>query len=345
MTVPALNIGGWYDIFVAGTIDNFRGMRARAATPEARAAQRLIVGPWSHRTIQTTGEFADRRYGVAGTTGAADLVGEHTRWFDRWLMDDVDQDSGRAPVRLFVMGRNEWRDADDWPLPDAPIMPMWLHSGGLANRLTGDGRLSFEPPAAAESPDAFVFDPLDPVPSVGGPTLSQIAGLPGWNAGPYDQREVEARADVLCYTSAPLESPLEVIGPIELVLYACSSARDTDFTAKLVDVWPSGRAENLTDGIIRARYRESLSQPRPLVPDKITEFRISVGPTANAFLAGHRVRLEVSSSNFPRFDPNPNTGGDCALAGLDDLRPATNRVFHERAWPSHLLLPIVAAAT
>jgi putative CocE/NonD family hydrolase len=245
---------------------------------------------------------------------------------------------------VFVMGRNQWREADDWPLPEAAVRAMWLHSGGAANGLDGDGLLSFEPPAGSEPPDTFVFDPLDPVPSMGGPTLSQIAGLPGWNAGPYDQREVEMRRDVLCYTSAPLDASLEVIGPIELELSAASSALDTDFTAKLVDVWPNGRAENLTDGIIRARYRDSLEEPGPLVPGEVTAFRIEVGPTANLFLPGHRIRLEVSSSNFPRFDPNTNTGGDTALEGPDAFVRATNRVFHERARPSRLLLPIIRSA-
>ena len=232
-----------------------------------------------------------------------------------------------GPARtVFVMGRNEWRDAQDWPLPEATVQRMWLHSSGNANTFAGDGLLSFESPAASEPADTFVFDPLDPVQSMGGPArCRRLAGLPGWNAGPYDQREVEARRDVLCYTSVVLSAPLEVIGPIELVLYAASSALDTDFTAKLVDVWPSGRAENLTDGILRARYRESLSEPTPLVPGKTTEFRIAVGPTAHVFLPGHRVRLEVSSSNFPRFDPNTNTGGDLAIEGREALRSCDKR--------------------
>jgi putative CocE/NonD family hydrolase len=240
------------------------------------------------------------------------------------------------------MGRNEWRDASDWPLPEARVRPLYLHSGGSANTRSGDGALSFDAPAAAEPPDTYVYDPADPVPSMGGPTLTQVGGEFGWNAGPYDQRDVETRPDVLVYTSAPLEAPLEVIGPIELVLYASSSALDTDFTAKLVDVWPTGRAENLTDGILRARYRESLAEARLLEPGRIEEFRIYVGPTANTFLAGHRIRLEVSSSNFPRFDPNPNTGQPTALEPLEGLRLATNRVFHERAHPSHLLIPVIA---
>jgi putative CocE/NonD family hydrolase len=150
------------------------------------------------------------------------------------------------------------------------------------------------------------------------------------------------RSDVLVYTSAPLQRDLTVIGPVRVVLWAATDGPDTDWTAKLVDVWPSGRAENLTDGILRARYRVSLSEPTPLVPGKTTEFRIAVGPTANVFLPGHRVRLEVSSSNFPRFDPNTNTGGDVAIEGREALRSATNIVYHERSWPSHLLLPVVS---
>ena len=342
ITAPALNIGGWYDVFVNGTIENYVGMRARGGSPEARAGQRLLVGPWSHRTIQSTGDFADRRYGVRATTGSSDLAGEHTRWFDRWLSDaDAGSAGTEAPVRVFVMGRDEWRDASDWPLPEAQVRPLYLHSGGSANTRSGNGALSFEAPAAAEPPDTYVYDPLDPVPSMGGPTLTQVGGEFGWNAGPYDQRDVETRPDVLVYTSEPLEAPLEVIGPIDLILYASSSALDTDFTAKLVDVWPNGRAENLTDGILRARYRESLAEARLLEPGRIEEFRIYVGPTANTFLRGHRIRLEVSSSNFPRFDPNPNTGRPTASEPHEYLRLATNRVFHERGYPSHLSLPVI----
>jgi putative CocE/NonD family hydrolase len=238
------------------------------------------------------------------------------------------------------MGRNRWRDADDWPPPGMEVRAFHLHSRGGANTLNGDGLLAVEVPSAAEPPDTYVYDPLDPVPSMGGPTLSQPGGLPGWNAAPYDQRAVEARPDVLCYTTPPLREPIEVIGSLELVLYASSSARDTDFTGKLVDVGPDGRAESRCDGILRARRRHGVEREDPLTPGTIEEFRIQLGPTANAFLPGHRIRLEVSSSNFPRFDPNPNTGHPTPFETADRLRPATNRVFHDARHPSHLRLPV-----
>jgi putative CocE/NonD family hydrolase len=240
------------------------------------------------------------------------------------------------------MGIDRWTDETDWPPPDALVESWFLHSGGRANRATGDGSLSSDPPEE-EPEDAYTADPRDPVPSVGGATLMP-GGRPGWNDGPWDQALAEARPDVLCYTSAPLERSVGVIGSVEAVLFAASSARDTDFVARLVDVHPGGRAEILTEGILRARYRESLAEPRLLERGAVTELRIDLGPTANVFRRGHRVRLDIASSSFPRFDPNTQTGNGAAADGPEDVVVATNRVVHDRHRPSRLLLPVVERA-
>ena len=337
ITVPALNMGGWYDLFLKGTLANYTGMKARGGSDAARQHQRLVIGPWAHGPLG--GWFPERSYGLLAGTETADITGLQLRWFD-WLLKG--EDSGLAaekPVRLFVMGANEWRDEDDWPLPGTEYVDYFLHSGGRANTAAGDGRLSTDAPGD-EPEDVYLYDPRDPVPTTGGGTF--LPGLSiGANAGPRDQRAVEGRHDVLCYTTEPLAAPLEVIGPVRAVLHVSSSATDTDFTAKLVDVAPDGRAENLADGILRARYRESLSEPSPLEPERVYEVTVDLVATAAVIAAGHRIRLEVSSSNFPRFDRNTNTGGVIATEGEADIRQAVNRVHHTRVRPSRLVLPVI----
>jgi putative CocE/NonD family hydrolase len=237
------------------------------------------------------------------------------------------------------MGSNQWRTEADWPLPDTQYRSYYLHSGGAANTANGDGVLSQAAPGS-EPHDSYTYDPRSTVPTVGGQSL-----LPGsmiaLNVGPRDQRAVESRPDVLCYTTPPLEHDTEVTGPIELVLYIASSARDTDFTGKLVDVFPDGRALALTDGILRARYRNSLAAPELLLPGTIYELHIDLIATANVFRAGHCIRLDVSSSNFPRFDRNTNTGGAIAGETAADFVLAINRIFHDQAHASYLILPII----
>lgn len=337
ITVPALNIGGWYDLFLGGTLANYRGMKEKGGSDKARANQRLIIGPWAHGVAG--GAFSERQYGLMAGTDAFDLTGAQLRWFDRWLKDEDNGVENDKPVQIFVMGANAWREEDDWPLPDTKFTPYYLHSGGRANSASGNGTLTTEKPGE-EPEDVYLYDPRNPVPTVGGPTF--LPGLfVGVNAGPRDQREVEAREDVLCYTTPPLARPTEVTGPIELVLYASSSALDTDFTGKLVDVSPDGRAEILTEGILRARYRDSLSEPSHLEPGRVYELRLDLWATANEFGEGHRIRLEVSSSNFPRFDRNTNTGGNIAEEGEEDLVQAVNRVYHDGERPSHLVLPLI----
>lgn len=340
IATAAMSTGGWYDIFVNGTIENYVGMRAHAATPAARAGQRLLIGPWTHPTAIGFGDYPDRRYGSRSASGAVGYGPIHQRWFDHWLKGVPTGLDREPPVRIFVMGLDQWRDELDWPLPDTDLRRMFLHGRGNAATGSGDGILSFTGPSGAEPDDLLRSDPADPVPSMGGPTLSR-AGTTGWNPGPFDQRSVEARSDVLCYTSEVLLAPLEVTGTVELVVYVASSAVDLDLTAKLVDVWPNGRAEILTDGILRARYRESLADPQLLEPDRVYELRVLIGATSNQFLAGHRIRLELAGSNFPRFDVNTNSGGTIAAEGPDVYVVAATRVFHDVDHPSHLVLPVI----
>lgn len=233
------------------------------------------------------------------------------------------------------MGINQWREEKEWPPPGAEMRRYYLHSRGKANSAYGDGALAAEAPGA-EPPDSFLYNPLNPVPTVGGGLCCYANSLMG---GAHDQSMVEHRADVLVYSSEPLGEDLEVIGPVTVTLYASSSAPDTDFTAKLVDAGPCGFARNLTDGIIRARVRESQSEPKLMVAGKVYEFKIDLWATANVFKAGHRVRLEISSSNFPRFDRNPNTGHE--LFTDAEMRPALQSVMHERGFASYISLPVM----
>lgn len=326
-TVPALHIVGWYDVFARSTINNFGDLRARAATPAARANQRLIVGFWTHAQ---PGPRETRAGDVDfGEDAAIDLAAIRRAWFACWLQDTGCSAFDGPPVRLFVMGENRWRDEEEWPLARARSTAFYLRSGGRANTLEGDGRLTPDAPAA-EPPDRFLYDPWDPVPTGASSAYSRL---------PADQRAIEAREDVLVYSSPPLTQAVEVTGPITLTLWITSSAPDTDFTAKLVDVHPDGTARLLTDGILRTRYRASRTEASMLEPGTPTELTIDVGVTSNLFKAGHRIRLEVSSSNFPRFDRNPNTG---APFGEDArLVPATQTVWHDATHPSRLILPIV----
>ncbi len=332
--VPALNISGWYDIFLWSTFQNYLGMRQRGGSERARQNQRLIIGPWTHDNF--SGRFPERDFGAAASSTAIDLAGIHLSWFDHWLKaadNGVEQD---PPVMLFVMGIDRWRTEADWPLPDTQYRPYYLHSAGKANTLHGDGTLTVEPPGD-EPPDIYLYNPLRPVPTTGGQVLMPDTNL----NGPRNQQNVELRDDVLVYSTPVLERPVEVTGPIELRLFVASSARDTDFTGKLMDVYPDGRAIILTEGILRARYRKSMTAPEPLEPDTICELRLNLWATANVFFPGHRIRLEVSSSNFPRFDRNSNTGGVIAQESPGQFQPAINRVFHDAEHPSRLILPII----
>jgi len=330
---PSLNIGGWFDIFAGSTTRAYTQMKAEAGSPQARAGQRLIMGPWDH--MNTSGVYANRQFPLADVE-SADLTGVHVAYFDHWLQDDPVALVGRAPVRIFVMGIDQWRDEADWPLPDTKYVDYYLDSAGSANTAGGDGILSLDRPSA-EVVDRYTYDPARPVPTVGGRVLSPPLG----DAGPADQSVVEARDDVLCFTTPVLDDAVEVTGTISLTLHVATSAKDTDFTGKLVDVYPDGRALYLTDGILRTRYRNSLSTPELLEPETVYEVTLDLSVTSNVFLPGHRIRLEVSSSNFPRFDRNTNTGGAIAEETLKDAVVATNQILHGPSHLSRLTLPII----
>jgi putative CocE/NonD family hydrolase len=333
ITVPAFNIGGWYDIFQGGTIRNYLGMKARGKGVPARAP-RLVLGPWNHAVpLQSLVGQVDM--GFRSSPVSVDIDGQQLDWFDYWLKGRNNGATGGDPVRIYVMGANQWRDEKEWPLPGTEWRRYYLHSRGKANSAYGDGRLATEMPGD-EPPDCFLYNPLDPVPTNGGGLCCYANSVP---SGAFDQSMVEHRADVLVYSTEPLAQDLEVTGPITLTLYASSSAADTDFTAKLVDVSECGFARNLTDGIIRARVRESRSEPKLLTPGKVYEFAIDMWSTSNLFKAGHRIRLEISSSNFPRFDRNPNTGHE--LFSDAETRPALQTVMHQRNFASHLTLPVI----
>ncbi len=334
VTTPALNIGGWYDIFLGGTIRNYLGMRQNAATEEARNGQKLIIGPWQHSS-RGTSMAGSHYFGVAADALALGLDEIHLRWFNQWLKGEDTGMLDEPPVRIFVMGDDVWRDENEWPLARAQTTSYYLHSGGNANTLHGDGNLSPEAPSD-EPPDVFLYNPANPVPTRGG----QLCCNPYFaSSGAFDQNEIESRSDVLVYSTPVLERDVEVTGPITVTLWAATSATDTDFTAKLVDVCEDGCARNLTDGIIRARYRESMSEPSLLEPGRAYCYTIDLWATSNVFKAGHKIRLEISSSNFPRFDRNTNTGG--VIAADTELKPAVQTILHDAAHPSHVSLPIV----
>ena len=332
IAVPALHIGGWYDVFLEGTLRNFRGLREQAGSVEARRRQRLVIGPWYH--MPWTQQVGAVDFGPEAQNSIDDL---QVRWFKQWLKGEDTGILDEPPVRLFVMGENRWRNEEEWPLARAVETAFHLHSDGRANSVSGNGTLAVPAPGA-EDPDIFVYDPSAPVPSLGGHSccFPQIAPM-----GPADQRSIEARNDVLVYTGEVLTQDLEVTGPVQVILWAASTAVDTDFTAKLVDVYPDGTAINLCDGLIRARFRRSHRHPEPLVPDHVYEYTIRAGSTSNLFQAGHRIRLEISSSNFPQYDRNLNTGEDVGVGSLAGRITATQTIFHDASRPSRLMLPIV----
>lgn len=357
--VPAYHLTGWYDSLLNGTLANFSGLRANAGTEHARRNQRLIVGPWTHaRPTSATTTIGDVDFGADAGFDSEGLI---VRWFRHWMpysgipAQDYDPKASPGPpddptvvqfvhgpptpqqrpdwpgppVRLFLMGENRWRDEQAWPLARAKAMSYYLHAAKGARTLNGDGRLSPIAPTT-EPPDTFTYDPANPVPT---------GRFGAYSRMPVDRREFQQRDDVLVYTTDAFTAPMEVTGPIQLVLHIASSAPDTDFTAAVSDVQPDGTARALTDGILRTRYRRSMTTTELMTPGTPYEITIDVGATGNVFLPGHRLRLEVSSSNFPRYDRNPNTGAPFAT----DARTVSARqtIFHDAAKPSRLVLPVI----
>lgn len=332
IAVPMLHVGSWYDAFQYDTLAMYTGMREKAANDEARRGQRLLMGPWAHLLpygLPTSGGTGDIDF---GSEAKIELHAIQLRWFDHFLKGAEPTMLDEPPVRLFVMGENRWRDEWEWPLKRTAYTKMYLRGGGQANTLSGDGMLSPEPPASDEPHDSYVYDPQNPVPTRGGTLLGGAPGV-------YDQREIEQRPDVLVYTGEPLASDLEVTGPVAMKLHAASSAPDTDFMAKLVDVRPDGYAHNIVEGVVRARFRDSLSSPSPISPGEIYEYTIDMWSTSHLFRRGHRLRVEITSSNFPRYDRNPNTGNDF---GTDtELKVARQSIFHSPGTSSHIVLPVI----
>jgi hypothetical protein len=335
---PALHIGGWYDLFIGGTIENFSRLRREAATPEARDGQRLIVGPWAHGNH--TDVVGTEEFGIFTAQAVMDLTSIHLGFFDHHLRGVGSPPDPASRVRLFLMGANEWIEAPDWPVPGVVAERWTLHSRGGAQTAAGDGQLAPDEPGDTEPPDTFIYDPADPVPTIGGPTFLPGLGV-GLRTGAHDQREIETRPDVLVYTSEPLASPLDVIGVVTAELSFATDAPLTDVTAKLVDVHPDGRAIIICDGILDLRYRNGLDEEAgPLDGSGPVHVSVNLGPTAIRFRVGHAVRLEVSSSNFPRFARHPNTTGSRLAAGPGDLRVARQTLYHDADRPSTLVLPV-----
>lgn len=326
---PAYFMIGWYDNLLHEGFKCFKGWTTQARSPEARRLSKLLVGPWTHTGMGSGAPFGDIAFGPAAQM---DILAEHLRWYDQRLRGRDTGIDAELPVRIFTMGSNAWRFESQWPPAGIRYQPLYLHGGGRANSLFGNGRLDFRP-SETEPADSFSYDPRDPVPTHGGQSMFID------NTGPRDRRSIERRDDVLVYTSEPLAADLEVTGEVELVLYAASSAPDTDFTTTLLDVHPNGQAIHICEGIVRARYRESYEEPTLIQPGEVYEYRISLWETSNLFRAGHGIRLEVSSSNFPRFDRNLNTGHE---PGLDaEITVAWQKVYHDAARPSHLRLPVI----
>jgi putative CocE/NonD family hydrolase len=337
--VPTFNVGGWYDIFLQDTISNFKAMREHGSTSEARQSK-LLIGPWSHGAMRNP--VGEMNFGFASTAALIDLridvISLQLRWFDHWLKGIDTGILNEAPIKIFVMGANRWRDEQEWPLTRAVETKYYLHSSGHANTLNGDGLLTTTPPEIEES-DQYAYDPGHPVMTRGGAVLMS----PEFPAGPYDQRPTESREDVLVYSTPPLDQDIEVTGPIVVHLWAASSAPDTDFVARLVDVHPDGYAQNLTDGIIRARYRDFARGEAPslIEPGHAYEYEIDLWSTSNLFKKGHRIRLDITSSCFPRWDRNPNTGHEF---GADaELVVAHQTILHDAEHPSYVTLPVVPA--
>lgn len=323
---PMVQVGGWYDIFSQGTLNSFMILQNNGG-PGAKGKQKLVMGPWTHGGMRPGSPQGDLTYPL--NSKLPDSF-SNVRWFEYWLKGVDNGIMNTPPVAYYVMGDptdpnapgNQWRTADTWP-PPAKYTPYYLRS---------DGRLLPQAPPANEPPQTYTYDPKNPVPTRGGNNLNMPAG-------PMDQRPVENRPDVLLFTTTVLERPLEVTGRVKVILWASSSAIDTDFTAKLTDVYPDGRSMLVLDGIIRARHRDSMEREHFMEPGKVYRFEIDLWSTSLIFNAGHRIRVAISSSNYPRFDANPNTGRQ----SWEEQNPivAKNTIYHDAERPSHILLPVI----
>lgn len=336
INVPAFCVTGWYDTLLGHNLEHFRRLKNNTADDVVRNQTRLMIGPWTHSSFQNT--VGELNFGLAASGEtlelAYDLTGLHLWWFDYFLKGIDNGITGEPPIKIFVMGKNRWRSENEWPPARARYTPYYFHSRGHANSAFGDGELSTVRPLE-EPPDYFLYNPRTPVPTRGGNVVLPL----NYSRGPVDQSSLDTRGDILIYTSVPLNNDLEVTGPVKVILYAASSALDTDFTAKLCDLFPGGRSLNIVDGIIRARYRDGIETCRMLKPGEVYRFEINLWATSYLFKAGHRLRVAISSSNFPHFDRNPNTGK--LARDSTETEPALQTIFHNSRYPSHILLPVI----
>jgi putative CocE/NonD family hydrolase len=323
LKAPVLLMAGWYDPFLPTQLNDFMHFR-QSAEPGVARRSRLIIGPWTHASEV---KFPD---GTKGDNFRRESLALSLPWFDE-STGLATSPPASSPIRLFVMGKNQWRSEREWPLARTQYVPYFLSSRGEANSAAGNGTLNAKAPNTQEPADVYTYDPLDPVPTAGGAMIGGAAGI-------ARQNDVEVRKDVLVYTTPSLNRDVEVTGPISLILYASTTARSTDFTAKLVDVHPDGSAFNISEGILRGSYQEAQG---PSAAEKVDENHLELWPTSMVFFKGHRIRLEVSSSNFPRFDRNPNTG--TRIASEVNVIPAKQTVRHDPEYPSRLILPIIPA--
>ncbi len=333
--VPALHVNSWYDGASNETMILFNLFRTNAVSDRARDNQFAIISPTAHCGSEL---HPDWENAVIGKRPVGDISKDYFRiyldWFDHWLKGKDNGITEMPKFQYYAMGTNEWRSADSWPLKNTEYQTFYLHSDGNANKA---GNLTLEAPTLAEETDKYIYNPADPVPTKGGAIccISKDAAT----AGSYDQAETEARPDVLVYTSAALTEDMEITGPLRAILYVSSSAKDTDFTVKLVDVNPDGSSFNIQDSILRARYREGYDKQVFMEPGRVYKLEIDLHATGNVFLKGHRIRLQVSSSNFPRFVRNLNTGGN----NYDETEwvVANNAIHHSKEYPSHIILPMI----
>lgn len=330
--VPTFSISGWYDQVSQATINNYIGM-SKYGPVEHRNQHKLMMGPWTHG-----GTFGTQQGELTFPNQAAPNGNEwRLRWFDGWLKGMDNGFDKEPPVYIYLMGADKWRNECEWPLKRTHYTKYFLHSKGQANSLLGNGTLSTEAPGQ-EATDSYSYDPLHPVPTLGG----NVSMSPP-RVGPYDQTSIELRSDVLVYTTEPLKEDVEVTGPVVVYLQASTDRTDTDFTGKIVDVYPNGYAEILQEGIIRGRYAKTFKEQNLLTPGKVQEFYVDLWSISNVFLKGHRIRIDISSSNFPKYDANPNTGhkfGEDAQTLV-----ATQKIYHDKDHPSHVLLPVIPAGS
>ncbi len=328
--VPTFLIGGWYDYYAGEAFANYLALRESAATAALADSHRILIGPWTHG-INSTTVLGEMDFGATALAENDATM----RWLECVLAGRHTSEFQQAPIRIFVMGINEWRDEHEWPLARTEYVEYYLHAeGGLSHAMPGD-----------EPADRYTYNPAYSVPTLGGnhsigpynPALYEMA-----RPGPFDQRPNEQRDDVLVFTTEPLERDLEVTGPVSVTLHASSSAPDTDFVARLTDVYPDGRSMNITEGCIRARFREDIwGQPKLMEPGMVYEFTIDLAVTSNVFLAGHRLRLQITSSNFPLWDRNLNTGEDIATGARMEI--AEQAIYHDRQRSSCIRLPVIGS--